>query len=285
MAGILERGYQAPQAPKKPTKKKETYAASIEQQAQDYDALMNRYKSILDAGPDPQLASLMSQYSAAGTPVPYQRGPEMGDAFGNLNELSRTGGYDESNIADLRARGISPIRAVYSNAMQNITRQKALQGGYSPNYTASMAKLARDLSESISSGTQNVNAGIAQNVASNRLSAAPAYLGAAQNETSAINEANARNAATKFNSLGALSSLYGNERNNKLAAIQGMASLYGTTPALPALYGQQALSTAQLQEQQRARKQNASNILINAYSQGRGIRYPSYGSSISGARF
>lgn len=280
----LSPQYASNKPKKKPDTQMDTYPASILQAGQDYDELMNRYRSIADtSGNDPRMASLAAQYQQIGnnpissTPLSYQRGPEMDSAIGNLSELSRTGGYSDSDVSNLRARGVSPIRSVYANAMQNITRQKALQGGYSPNYTASMAKLTRGLSQSIADQATNVEAGIAQNRASNRLSAAPQYAGVAQQETGAINDIAGRNEANRLTaaqtnaenqrfSLSGLTGIYGDQNNQKLEATKGMASLYGTTPANPALYGSQALSAAQLTEQQKARKQNTNLALSNLYA-------------------
>lgn len=277
MAGLLAKNYKPPvnvsstqgrsgNSSNKPPKKRETYAASIEQSASDYDEIMRRYKDIIDGGVSPEVTALAAQYKELGrenydpAQTKYERSPEMGDAIGNLGELSRTGGYDEAGKADLRERGVSPIRAVYKNAMQNITRQKALQGGYSPNYTAAMSKLTRGLSDRVSAGTRDVNAGIAQNVASNRVGIAGQYANTTSNETGMINNVNQQNAdradrAKSFNrgarefAIGGLGGLYGNQQNTRFNAVEGMRSLYGTTPANPALYGQQALQRASIEQQ------------------------------------
>jgi hypothetical protein len=280
MAGAILRGT-IPKPVQNP------YSKSIKSTGQDYDYLMQRYKNIVNRGMDPNLSNLASQYKNLGrqqytpTNLAYKRSSELGKAFENLGELSKTGGYSEEDIANLRARGISPIRAVYANAQQNINRQRALQGGYSPNYTAATAKLARDLSESVAGQTSNVNAGIAEQVARGRLSAAPQYTSAALAETGMIGDINARNAAEKARafelnkagqtgSLSALERLYGGQQDRELGALGGIRSLYGTTPATPALYGQQALQKAGLEEQKKARKQAGQSSLINAY---RGMRF------------
>ena len=85
--------------------------------------------------------------------------PEMKqNIMGRYEDFANTGGYSPGNIADMRARAISPSRAIYANMQRNIDRQRALQGGYSPNYTAASAKLAREGSQEISDINQNVNA-------------------------------------------------------------------------------------------------------------------------------
>ena len=242
------------------------YTSSVSQAESDYTDLMKRYRAMLDQGPDSQLGSLAAQYqNIANKPLQYQRGPDMGAAMSGLGELAKTGGYSDQDVSDLRARGVSPIRAVYSNAMEGINRQRSLQGGYSPNYTAAMAKMTRDLSENIASQTSNVNAGIAQNRAQGRLSAAPQYASAASAETGMMNDVNARGQGNQLSALGSLGDIYGRQSQNTLAGLQGMTSLYGTTPAKPALYGQQALSRAQLDEQAKQRQQQGSIALMQSY--------------------
>lgn len=283
-SGVLSRSYSqtpGPTMPKKKKKEEELYPSSVLQSAQDYDELMGRYRNIADS-PTPGMGSLVGQYEGLGnsditpTPLTYTRGPEMESAVGNLKELSTTGGYTPEGIAAIRSRGLSPIRSVYANAERNLNRNKSLQGGYSPNYGAVLAKMAREQSAATAAATTNVEAGIAQNVAQNRLNAAPLYSGLAERETGAMSDIASRNAANKlsadtsnrenkFNATSALERIYGGDRSNRLNAVEGMRALYGTTPALPALYGQQGLQREQLKEQQRSRKQQGSSVLINAY--------------------
>lgn len=142
------------------------------------------------------------QYNAQNTQ--YAQSPDVTASISNLVDLARTGGYSDAGIADLRSRGISPIRAVYANAQQNVDRQRALSGGSGANYGAVTAKMSRDLSDQIANQTSNVNAGIAQNVASNRLQIAPTYASATENQSNLHNQMNetntaAQNAAGQFN--------------------------------------------------------------------------------------
>lgn len=134
----------------------------------------------------------------------YKQSPDSIAAIANLKELAGSGGYSDQGIADLRARGISPIRAVYANAQRNVDRQRSLQGGFSPNYNAVTSKMAREMSDQIANQTTNVNAGIAQNVASNRLQIAPSYNAAAAGQSDLANQmgqhnVDAQNAAGQFN--------------------------------------------------------------------------------------
>lgn len=160
------------------------YNTAVGQQAGDYSSIMQGYKNL------------------SSTP-----------GYQNLASLATTGGYSPEDIANIRERGISPIRSIYASAQQNVERNKALQGGYAPNYGAVQAKLAREMSGAIGDQTTKVNADIAQRVAQNKIGLAPTF--AAQEE----------------------------------APLKAQQSLYGTTPALSNLFGNQALQAAQLQNQ------------------------------------
>lgn len=171
---------------------------AVQQQAGDYSSIMEGYKNLLNKGPSSTYTSAVS----------------------NLGDLATTGGISDADAANMRARGISPIRAAYATAQRNTDRQKGLQGGYSPNYGAVQAKLAREQSEQLAQGSTNVEAQIAEMRQRGRLSAAPGYANAA-----------------------------GQQDNSAQNALQGMTGLYGTTPALSSLYGNQAMQGAQLQNQ------------------------------------
>ena len=158
------------------------YNTAVEQQAKDYDNIMSGYKEFNSSAP-----------------------------MQNFSELAATGGYSEQDKSQLRERGVSPIRSIYASANRDVDRQKAIQGGYSPNYGAVKAKMARDLSQDIGDRVTAVNAGIAQNVAQNRVSLAPALA------------------------------------SQSFAPLHGQANLYGTTPALAATFGDQAMNSARLQ--------------------------------------
>jgi hypothetical protein len=163
--------------------------------------------------PKPVSNPLTDQYKVYNTGVQQQAGDysNIMDEYKKLLDLSKTGGYSDTDIANIRERSISPIRSVYAGANRDVDRQRALQGGYSPNYAAVKAKMAREQSDVIGNQTTNINADLAQRIAQNKLSSIP-------------------------------------------QAISGMTSLYGTTPALSSLYGNQALQGAQLQEQIKQRK-------------------------------
>lgn len=261
----LSQGKKFP--PGDPRNKKETYAASIDQSASDYDEVMQRYRDFLAKPIDSRMGGLAAQYQglADRADKPYKRGPDVAASMANMAELSQSGGYTPGGIQELRARGVSPIRSVYAQAQSNIDRNRSLSGGYSPNHTAATAKMAREMSEGISGQISNVNAGIAQNVAGNRLSAGPQYADAAMRETDLINRHNQQNVGNKMAALGGLGGIYGQQNNAELEAIGGMRSMYGTTPANPALYGAQAAQARGLEQQDQQLNQQASGMLMQAY--------------------
>lgn len=208
---------------------REAYPASVGQTGEDYSGIMKGYQDILGEPEDRRTSSLFSGYqdllarpqTSSGyepesfqyeespdvmeadrrlqelysqdrmTPEKYQytRSPELGKALGTLGELSDTGGYSPEALSNIRVRGVSPIRSVYANAQRNLDRQRALSGGYSPNYGAVSARMARDLSEQLSGATTNIEADIAERVASGRRSMAPQFAQAAAGESAAANEA------------------------------------------------------------------------------------------------
>lgn len=189
------------------------YGTATQQGAEDYSSIMQGYKDLIAKNNQPN-----SEYSSAVT---------------NLGDLAKTGGYSEGDKSDIRARGISPIRSVYSSAMQNVDRQRSLSGGYSPNYGAVQAKMARDLSSTISDKNTDINATIAQNVAGNRTANATGYANAAKTQSEI-----------------------------PMQALQGMTSLYGTTPANAALFGNNALQRSTLQANVNNQGQQGNMALI-----------------------
>lgn len=220
------------------------YNTAVEQQAGDYDSIMAAYKNFIGTQ---GAAGQQGTYNP--TTSPYQQTNDVTQSLAGLNELSRTGGYSDQGIADLRARGVSPLRSIYAGANRDIDRQRSLQGGYSPNYGALKSKMARDMSESIGGQMTKINADIAQNVATNRMGATANYNQGANTESglrhqTGLANANIMNQAGQFNAAAKT-----DNTKNTLGAIQGMTSLYGTTPALSNLFGSQAMQGSQLQNQ------------------------------------
>jgi hypothetical protein len=237
------------------------YNSGVAQNASDYDSIMAGYRA--QAGNRPPMMQAGSY-----TPQQFDYSPtkESTSAIANLRGLSENGGYSEADQNNLRERGISPIRSIYASAQRNVDRNKALQGGYSPNYGAVTAKMAREMSDTIGNRVTDVNAGLAQNIAQNRLQAAPQLASATAAESALRNEYGARNTqaandASQFNLT--LPLQYGNYNlnasNQGLEALRGMTSLYGTTPAMTRLFGDQAMDRANFEENQ-SQNQSRNNV-------------------------
>lgn len=119
----------------------------------------------------------------------YKRTDDFTDAIRNLKGLTESGGYTSEDIYNLRERGVSPIRSIYASAGRDIDRSRALSGGgTNASYSALKGRMARELSDKIGGITTDVNAGIAENVANNRVSLAPVYAGVTGNESGLANQ-------------------------------------------------------------------------------------------------
>ena len=226
-----------------------TFTAAANTQASDYDTIMKQYSDLaksFSANPitaTPVSPSQVGSQYAIGSPTPinyssvapqtakYDQSSDVSSSLSKLSDLAATGGYSAADIANIRARDVSPTRSIYANAQQNVERAKALGGGYSPSYNATQASMARDESNQIATADTAAEAGIAQNVASNKIAAAPAYASASasanaaktaadQHNADIINQINETNAAGVLNAseANAAGSLSAGEFNTSTAA-------------------------------------------------------------------
>lgn len=249
------------------------YTAAIGQTGKDYDSIMQNYRDMY-AGATGRSAQGGDRFSfqrntSAPREVSYMAGPsysrsgDMADAMGRAKGFADTGGYSAEDIGSMRARGISPIRSIYANAQRNLERQKALQGGYSPNYGAASSKMARESSDLIADRTTDVNARLAEMIQAGKLAGSRDFASLASRDNELTNQSNQRltDAQNRIAELNAANTMRWDEmdragemetarmnegynRNNlddAFRSTQGMQSLYGTTPALASTFGQQAL--------------------------------------------
>lgn len=255
MAYVQERFGSTKKPPPNPlTQQYKLADTAVTQQAGDYDTIMRGYTD--------NLAALRNQtnngvYSP--TIPQYQPTTDYTSALGQLKNLGQTGGYSPGDVADLRERGISPIRSVYANAQRDINRRNTVSGGVSANYNALKARMAREESSKIADQVTNVNASIADRIASNKVGLAGTTGQLAAGEQSernrfGLNAAEIQNEASRFNA-----TRKDANNSNILQNLSGMQSLYGTTPALSSLFGNQALQAASLQNN--INQQNISNGL------------------------
>src|SRR5260370_14951065 len=146
-----------------------TFTAAANTQASDYDRIMKQYADLAQRfSANPLTASKVEATPITPQTTQYNQSADVTKSLGYLSNLTDTSGYSAAGIRDIRERDISPIRSIYANAQQNVDRQRALSGGYSPNYNAVTAQMSRDEADKIGNITTAANAGIAQNVASNR---------------------------------------------------------------------------------------------------------------------
>lgn len=271
MAGMVSANPLFQQKKKKPSPVEDMYKvynAGVERQAGDYDEIMGKYRDIYSkAGtPDSTTGNLGDYDPALAT---YTKSGDTTKALGELENLARTGGLGAEEQQNLRARGISPIRAMYATAQRDMDRKRNLGGGYSANYGAVTSRMARDQSSLVSDKMQDVNAGIAEMVQKGRLSAAPQYAGASQQESELAHQVElanqgAKNESRKFNATNLLNRNF-QRRGDQLGAAQGMTNLYGTTPALVNTYGNQAMDQAQFaQNTAQQKRQNSMNMFNTA---------------------
>jgi hypothetical protein len=137
---------------------------------------------------------------------PFRTG--MTNAMSGYQNFAETGGFSPQDLENIRARSNAPIRGVYSQANAAVDKQRRLQGGYSPNYTAAKAKMAREQAYASADASTNTEAAIAQMLQQGKL----AGLGG---------EAQVGTAG----------------RNQNLGALQGQTSLYSATPGQAQVFG------------------------------------------------
>jgi hypothetical protein len=253
------------------------FAAGASQQASDYDTIMKQYGDFVrNALQNPVTSTNVGTTNVTPQTANYSQSPDVTASLAGLKDLSATGGYTPQGIADIRARDIAPTRGIYAQGQQELQRNRALSGGYSPNFDATQASMARDESNQIAGIDTAANAGIAQNVAANRLAAASPYAAAsstanaAQTQNNEFN-ANAVNATNEANAGRSLQAGTGNadrnltaqfqNRGNILQGIQGQTNLYGTTPALTNTFGNQVMQAGQLGQGQQNIDQNKNNAI------------------------
>ena len=87
---------------------------------------------------------------------------DYGNIMNQYQDWAKTGGFSQEDLANIRARSVSPVRAAYSNAQREMERGRALQGGYSPGFNAATARMAREQGQLGSDMSTNTEAMIAE---------------------------------------------------------------------------------------------------------------------------
>lgn len=185
----------------------------------DYASIMQGYKDLLGSAP--------GSLGGGGYGVPA----DQFKSYAGYENFAKTGGFSPEDIANMRARGVAPVRAAYGNAERELNRNRALQGGYSPNFAAATTKMAREQSQGMADAVQNTNAGLAEMVQKGKMFGLQGMTPIEQARMEMAMRAAASGAASNANDI-----------NNRYRALAGMTSLYGTTPAMAQLFGNQLLS-------------------------------------------
>lgn len=231
-----------------------TYMTGKGQNLQDYSNIMGGY------------GNFMSDMSKQGPTkfgferVSNERPKELDESYGYLREtmpgyrdFAQTGGYSPTDVQELRARGMSPIRSAYGNTMMELNRSRALGGaGGAPNYIAAASKAQRELPGQMADAMTTVNAELANSIRQGKLAGLSGMAGvgstmggmAGQDAGRSLQAAMAnQNADLQAQQLSeqSLQSL----RQNQLEGLRGQTSLYGTTPGMASTFGNQALSAYQ----------------------------------------
>jgi hypothetical protein len=201
----------------------------IQRSEEDYGNIMQQYRDLAaKGGATPITADKVS----------YTRSPELDAALKGYGEFSKTGGYSDADIANLRARGISPIRTAYGNTINDIARRINIAGGYSPGATAARLRATREQSQGLADAIQNVNAGLADRIQQGRLAGLGGLSQGAQADIGFGQQAALANQRAALEAAGI------NASTGPMAAINAQAQLYGTTPGLANTFGNLALNSA-----------------------------------------
>ncbi len=233
------------------------YNDAVTQNKADYSSIMQGYKSI--------------NPNVNWTPVSYNRPAELTTAFGNLEsagkgyqDFANTGGYSPTDIQELRARGMSPIRSAYGNTMMQLDRARSLGGnGGAANYIAATSKAQRELPGQLADAQTTVNAGLADAIRQGKLSGLAGLAGVGGTEGGLSSDEAARILSAQLaNSQGEMAAR-NSTINNQFGQLSGQAGLYGTTPGMSSMFGNQALQGMGLANSNQANNQNYGLGLID----------------------
>lgn len=227
-----------------------TYNTAKDQNMADYGNIMSGYQDFSKNLGGPTKFSYQN--------VSAERPAELGKAYGYLDEampgyrdFASTGGYSPTDIQELRARGVSPIRSAYGNTMMEMDRSRSLGGaGGSPNYIAAASKAQRELPGQMADATTTVNAQLADAIRQGKLAGLSGMTnvgstmgGLSSQEAGRMLQASMSNQNADLQSQQLSEQSLQNLRQSQLAGLSGQTNLYGTTPAMSSTFGNQALQS------------------------------------------
>lgn len=91
---------------------------------------------------------------------------------GYFDELIKSGGYSDEDIANIRARTARQTPALYEGLRSDLERGHAAQGGYGPGYDAQLAKLTRDSARASQDAILGSEIGLAESIRGGKLAGA-----------------------------------------------------------------------------------------------------------------
>lgn len=238
------------------------YDAATGMNMGSYNEIMQGYRNALGGGG----AGGGSVGAGAGIGTNFGWDPLFRGAFrnaiGGFNEFADNGGFDNQARQDIRARGVAPIRAVYSLANDNLNRSRSLTGG-APNYAAAQARMAREQAYGLSDMATNVEAELAQMIQQGRLAGLQGLTQAGTAGQGLSTNIDALNQQGQIAQAAAARASGSASAGARLAALNGMTNLYGTTPGMMALTGNQLLQSEQNLLQGQGLQNQLSNMILN----------------------
>jgi hypothetical protein len=199
-----------------------------------FDEAMSGYRRFSQEGfgINPQARGVYSEFARTGGMSPENLARMRGK--GVFDEFARTGGLSETDVANLRSRGSATIPSFFQGVRDELTRGRALQGGYAPGYDAQMAATVRDQSQAGQRAALETETGITDIRNRGRMWGAGSLSAAEQAIVDALQRGRLSGAA----------GLQGQDEFSagmNLQGARGMTDLYGMTPGEVALYENLAL--------------------------------------------
>lgn len=216
------------------------YQNAVGQGNSDYGDLMSRYRSATDSANNIGANSYAGYQNMAanGAGAGFDATP-MNEAIAGYREFAKTGGYSDQDQQNIRARATSPIRAAYANAQNELARNRALQGGYSPNMAAAIASMAREQGQGEADALTNANANLAQMIQQGKLAGLGGESSTGLGLAGMNLQADQINNQAKLAALSGMSDIDRARFMGNLSGLQGMSSLYSATPGMAAMFGSQ----------------------------------------------
>ncbi len=254
------------------------YNQAVGQQMGNYTDIMNQYKQF-QQGLTPTTFNYQN--------VSADRPKELGKAYGYLDEampgyrdFAKTGGYSAQDVQELRARGISPIRSAYGNTMMELDRARSLGGGGgAPNYIAALSRAQREMPQQMADAMTGVNAGLADSIRQGKMFGLQGITGTgstmgglASQEANRMLQAQMANQDADLRAQGMNEQSIQAMRQMQLASMGGQSSLFGTTPGMSSMFGNQALNAYGQQAGMENQRNQYGLGLLDAQMRGYGMQ-------------